>query len=348
MMAGLNDGLSVDHDYRRLTTDFGIELVHDVAASIDPVRKTVTLMSGAALPYDRLVLSPGIDFAYGEIEGYTIDTSRALPHCWRSDQPIEMLKARIDTMPEGGVFAITVPALPYRCPPGPYERASMVAHVLTRQNPRAKILVIDDKDTFPKQAVFLDGWARHYPGMIEWLPRSQHGGVKAVSVSAKEIVCEFTRLKADVLNVVPPQTAGWIAKITGLTDTNGWCPVRADGMVSLSDPSVHVLGDSSRAPAMPKSAESAANQARLAARHIVKNLAGIDVLDHRIANTCWSLIAKDDGVKVGATYFPDGEQFIETSTSISIVGEHHTLRRMTYVESLGWYRGLTSELFGGA
>ncbi|MCB1510221.1 MAG: NAD(P)/FAD-dependent oxidoreductase, partial [Hyphomicrobiaceae bacterium] len=210
-MAGLNSGLAIDYDYMRLVFELGILVRHDAASAIDLTARTVKLRSGQSLKYDRLVLSPGIDFNNGAIEGYDEQTSKLMPHAWRRDQPIEVLKAQIDAMPKGGTFLITSPAPPYRCPPGPYERASMVAHVLKRQNPSAKILIVDEKDSFPKQKLFLDGWKRHYPGMIDWVPRKDHGGLKAVHAKSGELKCEFRSFKADVTNLVPPQKAGAIA-----------------------------------------------------------------------------------------------------------------------------------------
>lgn len=344
-MAGMHGGVSVDHDYTKLVFELGILVLHDTAQAIDLAARTVKLASGQGVAYDRLVVSPGIDF--NPIEGYDDAATALMPHAWRGDQPIELLKARIDAMPAGGTFVMAAPAAPYRCPPGPYERASMVAHILKNQNPTAKILIVDEKDSFAKQKLFLDAWQRHYPGMIEWLPRKEHGGLKAVSAKSGELVCEFRTIKADAANIIPPQRAGRIAASAGLSDASGWCPVIADGMVSTKDKFVHVLGDSSRADTMPKSAESAASQARLAARVIIRELTGVETMEYRIANTCWSLVGADDGVKVGATYAPDGTTFKTTSNYISTVGEHASVRKRVAVESLEWYQSITSEMFGG-
>ncbi|MBL8564206.1 MAG: FAD-dependent oxidoreductase [Hyphomicrobiaceae bacterium] len=348
MLAGLHGGLSVDHDYTRLVYELGILVVHDSAQSIDLAARKVKLASGQSVPYDRLVISPGIEFKFDAIEGYDAAAAELMPHAWRRDQPIEVLKARIDAMPEGGVFAIAAPAIPYRCPPGPYERASMVAHLLKRQNPRAKILIIDEKESFTKQQLFLDGWSRHYPGMIEWLPLKEHGGLKAVSAKSGELQCEVRNFRVDAANVIPPQRAGQIAAESGLSDASGWCPIEAQTMLSTVDRNVHVLGDSSRAESMPKSAESAASQARLAATAIMREMDNSEAPKDRIANTCWSLIGEDDGVKIGATFEPTGAKFTSTSNYISVVGEHPSVRRRTAGELLEWYQFVTSEMFGGA
>jgi NADPH-dependent 2,4-dienoyl-CoA reductase/sulfur reductase-like enzyme len=222
----------------------------------------------------------------------------------------------------------------------------MIASLLSRTNPTAKVLVIDDKDAFSKQALFLDGWKRHYGGMVEWLPRKEHGGVTRIDAPAGVIGTAVRDIKVDVANVVPPQQAGALAFRAGLTDAGGWCPVVAETMQSTVDTDIHVIGDASRAAAMPKSAESAANQARIAGDTIAEVLTGIPSVRSRIANSCWSLIAADDGVKIGGTYAPKGTEFAETSTFVSVVGEHPSLRAATYRESLGWYRHVTSLMFG--
>lgn len=348
MLAGLHGGLSLDHDYTRLVFELGILVIHDKAQSIDLVARSVKLASGQSIPYDRLVLSPGIDFKFDAIEGYDATAATLMPHAWRRDQPIEVLKARVDAMREGGVFAIAVPAAPYRCPPGPYERASMVAHVLKRQNPRAKILIIDEKDSFIKQQLFLDGWARHYPGMIEWVPLKEHGGLEAVSAKSGELRCEFQTFQVDAANIVPPQRAGRIATDAGLGDASGWCPIEAQTMLSSVDRNVNLLGDASRADSMPKSAESAASQARLAANCIMRDYVDVREAQDRIANTCWSLIGEGDAVKIGATFEPDGATFKTTSNYMSAIGEHPSVRRRTSGELLEWYQFVTSEMFGGA
>ncbi len=347
-IAGLHGGLSIDHDYTRLVYELGILVIHDRAQSVDLAARNVKLASGQTVPYDRLVISPGVDFKFDAIEGYDAAAAELMPHAWRRDQPIEVLKARIDAMPEGGVFAIAAPAIPYRCPPGPYERASMVAHLLKRQNPRAKILIIDEKESFTKQQLFLDGWNRHYPGMIEWLPLKEHGGLKAVSAKTGELQCEVRSFRVDAANVIPPQRAGQIAAEAGLSDASGWCPIEAQTMLSAIDRNVHVLGDSSRAESMPKSAESAASQARLAANAIMREMDNSEAPKDRIANTCWSLIGEDDGVKIGSTFEPSGAKFTSTSNYISVVGEHPSVRRRTAGELLEWYQFVTSEMFGGA
>jgi NADPH-dependent 2,4-dienoyl-CoA reductase/sulfur reductase-like enzyme len=347
MIAGLHGGLSLNHTYDRLSGELGVSIVHDMVAAIEITQRAVRLASGRRLQYDRLILSPGIDFRRGSIAGYDDDAAKAMPHAWHYGQKIEALAERIRAMPSGGTFALVAPPDPYRCPPGPYERASMIATIFSKINSRAKILIIDQKDQFAKQALFEEGWRRHYGNMIEWISRTMHGGVVAVDAKAGKIVTKDQAFKVDAACVVPAQQAGALAASAGLTDATGWCPIIAATMQSTMDPNIHVIGDSSRAPVMPKSAESAANQARIAGAAVCEALTARQPDRGRIANTCWSLIAEDDGVKVGATYAPDGNAFTTTSTYISIVGEHPTLRASTYKESLGWYRFVTGQMFDG-
>jgi NADPH-dependent 2,4-dienoyl-CoA reductase/sulfur reductase-like enzyme len=347
MIAGLHGGLSLDHSYDRLRGELGVAIVHDSVSSIDSVRRAVRLASGSSLAYDRLVLSPGIAFLWEAIAGYDNEAARLMPHAWYYAQRIEVLAERLAAMPAGGTFALVAPPNPYRCPPGPYERVSMIASIFKRTNPTAKILIIDEKDQFSKQALFEDGWRRHYGSMIKWIPRAMHGGVVAVDAKARKIVTDAQVFEVDAACVVPPQQAAALVVGAGLAGPDRWCPIVASTMQSTHDPNIHIIGDSTRAAAMPKSAESAANQARIAGAAICEALTSRTPDRGRIANTCWSLIAENDGVKIGATYAPAENAFVETSSYISIVGEHPTLRAATYRESMGWYRYVTGQMFDG-
>lgn len=347
-MVGLHGNVSTEHNYRALQSDFGINVVQDRATRVDRAARQLILASGLAIPYDRLVVSPGIDFQSGAIAGYDEAAQKIMPHAWRWDQKIEMIAERVRAMPQGGVFAITAPPLPYRCPPGPYERASMIAYLLRSANPRAKILVIDAKEKFPKQNLFQQAWKRHYGEMISWIPASTHGGVIAVDAQAGQIRCEFESYKVDAACIVPPQRAGAIAFAAEIVDSGGWCPIKAATMQSTLDPNIHVIGDATRAAAMPKSAESAANQARIAADAICAALTTQTPYNPRIANTCWSLVGPNDGVKVGGTFMPDGDKFKSTSSYISTTTDHPTVREVTYRESIDWYRFVTNNMFGRA
>ena len=339
------DYASTGHSYDALATGHGVNVVHDWAVGVDAAGKTVMLASGAKVPYDRLVIAPGIDMKYDSIPGYSVETQSKMPHAWKSGTQIQILKAQVDAMPEGGTFVMVPPPNPFRCPPGPYERISMVASVLKRKNPTAKIIVLDPKEKFSKQALVTEGWTTQYPEMIEWIPASISGGVLNVNADTMEIETDIDTFKADAACVVPAQKAGRIAELAGVLDGD-WAPIDPANMQSKADANITVLGDASVASAMPKSGFSANSQAKVAANAIRGELTGSRVFDPRFQNTCWSLIAKDDGVKVGATYKAGADKIEPTEKFISKTGEDADVRKTTYEESEGWYAGITADMFG--
>ena len=345
-LGGFRDYESIGHTYNTLATDFGVNVVHDWADGVDRDKKMVTLASGASVPYDRLVVAPGIDLKYDSVPGYSVAASETMPHAWKSGTEVALLKHQVENMKEGGTFVFVPPPNPYRCPPGPYERISMVAHILKQKNPKAKIVVLDPKPKFSKQALFQEGWARHYPEMIEWFGPDVHGGIKSVDAAGMSVTTDFDTFKADAASVVPAQKAGAIAERAGLTNDTGWCPINPATMQSTMDENIHVLGDASIAAAMPKSAFSANSQAKSAAMAVRAALTGSKAFPARYANTCWSLIATNDGVKVGAAYKAGSEKIEPTSKFISKTGEADDLRKQTYEESEGWYAGITKDIFG--
>lgn len=338
------DYATIGHSYDGLANNHGVNVVHDWAVSVDAAGKTVSLASGANVAYDHLVVAPGIDMKYESVPGYSVEAQTKMPHAWKSGTQIQVLKAQVDAMPEGGTFVMVPPPNPFRCPPGPYERISMVASVLKKKNPTAKIIVLDPKEKFSKQALFTEGWATHYPDMIEWIPASISGGITNVNPDTMEIETDIETFKADAACVVPAQKAGRIAEMAGVLDGD-WAPIDPTNMRSKADANITVLGDASVASAMPKSGFSANSQAKVAANAIRGELTGSRVFDARYQNTCWSLIAADDGVKVGATY-KAGEAKIEpTEKFISKTGEDADVRKTTYEESEGWYAGITADMF---
>lgn len=338
------DYATIGHSYDGLANNHGVNVVHDWAVSVDAAGKTVSLASGASVAYDHLVVAPGIDMKYESVPGYSVEAQTKMPHAWKSGTQIQVLKAQVDAMPEGGTFVMVPPPNPFRCPPGPYERISMVASVLKKKNPTAKIIVLDPKEKFSKQALFTEGWETHYPDMIEWIPASISGGVTSVNPDTMEIETDIETFKADAACVVPAQKAGRIAEMAGVLDGD-WAPIDPANMRSKADANITVLGDASVASAMPKSGFSANSQAKVAANAIRGELTGSRVFDARYQNTCWSLIAADDGVKVGATY-KAGEAKIEpTEKFISKTGEDADVRKTTYEESEGWYAGITADMF---
>jgi len=317
---------------------------------IEPTRMYYTcffsnLYLGGVKEYDKLILSPGIDFVEGAVEGWDLSAQNAMPHAYKGGSQTELLKAQLAAMPEGGTFAMVAPPNPYRCPPGPYERVSMVAHYLKANNPTAKIIVADPKPKFSKMALFQEGWADNYDGMIDWIGSDFGGGEVSVDPNAMTVSIDGEVTKVDVCNVIPAMKAGRIAELAGVTDGN-WAPVNAADMSTKADPDVYVLGDASSQGDMPKSGFSANSQAKVCANAVRGALTGSKVFPAKFSNTCWSLIDTDNGVKVGATYEATAEKIAKVDGFISATGESAELRKATYEESEGWYTGITADMFG--
>ena len=278
--------------------------------------------------------------------GWDLSAQTRMPHAYKAGTQTMVLKHQIENMKEGGTFVMLAPPNPYRCPPGPYERISMVAQVFKQSNPSAKIIIVDPKEKFSKQALFEEGWNNHYSGMIERLDHGFVGSVQEVRPDAMEIVLEDETIQADVCNVIPAMQAGNIARASGLANEKGWCPIVPGTMQSQMDEDIHVLGDATQNGDMPKSGFSANSQAKVAAMAIRADLTGSNAFPAKFSNTCWSLIATDDGVKVGASYEATDEKIAKVDGFISATGEDAALRKQTFEESVGWYAGITSDMFG--
>lgn len=347
-LGGIRDYTSITHSYDALTKSYGIVRVASRAASIDRDRKEVVLESGRRLPYDRLVVSPGIDLKYDSVPGWSQAAEEAMPHAWKPGVQTLLLKKRLDAVSNGGVVVMIAPPNPYRCPPGPYERVSMMAHALkTAGKDRCKIFVIDPKEVFSKQAVFLEGWEKHYKGMVEWLGPKIHDGVKSVDPKTGTVETGFETYKdAALVNVIPAQMAGAIARDAMLTNASGYCAIDPSNMRSVVDPNIYVLGDACIAGDMPKSAFAANSQAKVAAMNIRGELSSSRVFEARYANTCWSLLAADDCIKIGGAYLPKDGKISASSTFISKVGEDADVRKTSQAENMGWYAGITTDMFG--
>jgi len=346
-IGGFREYESLGHSYDKLASEYGINVVHDWAVTVDRKKKVVVLGSGSMVPYDKLVVSPGIDLKFASVaEGYSIADQAIFPHAWKSGTQAQLLKARVTGMKQGGTFVMVPPPNPFRCPPGPYERISMIAHHFKNNNPKAKIIVLDPKEKFSKMGLFMDGWQRHYDGMIEWQPFSTLGGLKSINTKTGEFITDLGTFKADAACVIPANTSGQIAKTAGLANDKGWCPIHQGSMKSKVDPDVYVIGDASVASSMPKSGFSANSQAKVCANAVRGELTKSRVFPAKYANTCWSLIAPDDGVKVGATYKAGDKKIDPTSKFISKNGESAETRKETFEESVGWYAGITKDIFG--
>ncbi|WP_291853350.1 NAD(P)/FAD-dependent oxidoreductase [Bradyrhizobium sp.] len=347
-LGGFRDYPSITHDYGKLMSAYGIDLVNARATSIDRDKKEVVVAGGRRLGYDRLVVAPGIDLKYDSVPGWSEAAEEAMPHAWKPGAQTLLLRKRLDAVPNGGVVVMIAPPNPYRCPPGPYERVSMMAYALKAAGKdRCKIFVIDPKETFSKQALFMEGWEKHYKGMVEWLGPKVHDGVKSVDPKTGTVVTGFETYKnAALVNVIPAQMAGAIARDAMLANASGFCPIDPANMKSAMDASIHVLGDASIAGDMPKSAFSANSQAKVAAMTIRGELLSSRMFEARYSNTCWSLIAADDCVKIGGAYEAKDGKITASSTFVSKPGEPADLRKQTQAENMDWYAGITADIFG--
>ncbi|MCG5236402.1 NAD(P)/FAD-dependent oxidoreductase [Xanthobacter oligotrophicus] len=346
-LGGLRGFDSLLHGYEGLARE-GVRVIHEAASAIDRDRRAVVLSGGGRLPYDRLILSPGIDLDYGSVPGWSRDAEDIMPHAWKAGRQTQILKAKLDAVPDGGLVVIVAPPNPYRCPPGPYERASMMAHVLkTTGRGRAKIIIVDPKEKFSKQGLFQEGWEANYPGMIEWMAPDISDGLKWVDPKTSTVVTGFeTYRDAALVNVIPAQMAGAIARQAGLADASRWCPIDPDSMASRMDAAIFVIGDAAIPGDMPKSAFAANSQAKVAAMKVRADLIGARAFPARYANTCWSLITPDDAVKVGGRYAPADGRIREVEGFISQTSEPPALRRATQDENMGWYAAITADIFG--
>ncbi|MCW9012951.1 MAG: NAD(P)/FAD-dependent oxidoreductase [Gammaproteobacteria bacterium] len=328
----------------------GINIVHAHVQDIDAPVKKVTLDNGNTLVYDHLVLSPGIDFKWDEVEGMDASAALSIPHAWQGGPQTILLKKQLTAMPNGGVFIMSVPENPYRCPPGPYERASLVAHYLKQHKPKSKILILDAKDKFSKQKLFMQGWEALYPGMVEWVSGSTGGRLDYIEVENRSVHTEMgDRHKADVINLIPPQKAAPITDIAGLSNNDGWCPINQRSFESRIHANVHVIGDAAIAGKMPKSGFAANSQAKVCAAAIVSSMRGIAMPEPSYVNTCYSLVAPDYGISVAAVYRYDtnkGIYKVKGSGGNSPLDADKSYRELEARYAAGWYDSVTGDAFG--
>ncbi len=284
----------------------GVDVLHASATRLNADKRQVSV-GGKLITYDRLVVAPGISFRWNVIEGNNPRTEKLAPHAWLAGEQTLLLRRQLEAMPDGGVVAITVPALPYRCPPGPYERASLIAHYLQNNKPKSKLLILDAKEQFAKQAAFIRGWTERYGygtpnSLIEWVPASKGGKIVRIDARQKTAYGEADAFNADVLNVIPPQQAGTLAQTLGLTDDTGFCPVQATTFESTRVPNVHVVGDAAKADPMPKSAHAANAEGKVCAAALASLLRGAPPPEPHWVNTCYSLIDPHYGISVVGLY----------------------------------------------
>lgn len=315
LFAGLTNLEQLTVDYLALQDKYGVKLLVDRVSGLDAAKRRLRLAGGQSLSYDRLIMSPGIDFRWDAIAGYDQAAAEQFPHAWQAGPQTLQLARQLQAMPDGGVVLMTVPADPYRCPPGPYERASMMAYWLKHYKPRSKIIILDAKRSFSKQALFEAGWGKHYGygtanSLVEWHSLADNPLLE-LNKQSKVLTSEFgDQFRADVLNIIPPQTAAPIALQQGLADSTGWCPVRPLSGQSVFDEFIHIIGDAAQYAPIPKSAFAANSEAKACAMAVMSLLSQKPVPAPHWVNTCYSLIAPDHGVSVAGVYKLDAANAI--------------------------------------
>lgn len=348
VLGGMESMDDLVYGYETLESEHGVRVIHDSAIGIDTDIQVIKLANGSWLTYDRAVFSPGISFIWNAPAGYTEEVAEHMPHAWKAGRQTEILRDQLRAMPDGGVVGISVPPKPFRCPPGPYERACMIAHYLKRHKPRSKILILDGNETFSKQDVFEEAWATLYPGMIERIGVSGYGGVTRVDPVTNTLYTETGSHRVDVANVIPSQQAGRIALDIGLANNEGWCPIRPETFESALVPKVHVIGDASVAYPIPKSASAANSEAKLCALAITALLADETPPPASFHNTCYSIAAPDYGFSVNGIYdVRDGKiNAIDKAGGVSPLAAPRTVRAKEAEYAHGWYASITAEAFG--
>jgi sulfide dehydrogenase [flavocytochrome c] flavoprotein chain len=350
-LGGLRTLASITHSYEPLRAQ-GIDVVVDVAIDVDAARKIVTLMTGAKMSYDRLVLSPGIDMRLDSIDGYGFEAARTMPHAWRAGEQMTILKGQLEAMSDGGVVVISPPPDSYSGPAAPYERACMIAHFLKARKPRSKLVIVDPKRTFFLQPLFLDAFKKYYSGVVELHLTDDKDNFQLDNVNSTTSTITTKsglRINAAVANIIPAQNAGGIAYRAGCVK-DGWCPVVLENFASTEVKDVYVVGDASIAAEMPKSAFSANSQGKLVARHLASELGGKEIFPQRLRDTGWSVLAPDDSIRSGANYaigVKDGaKRLVAADAFVSTPGEDARERLQNFVEAAGWYSGITRDMLG--
>ena len=326
----------------------GITLAHDRAVAVDTSKRHVRLQSGHTLAYDRLILSPGIDIRWNQISGYDQAAAEHMPHAWKAGGQTELLRAQLTAMPEGGLVVMSVPPAPYRCPPGPYERASLIAHYLKTHKPRSKLLILDAKDSFSKQSLFQAAWAEHYPHHIEWRSATEDGRVARIDAATRTVWTDFESYQADVVNIIPPQKAGQIADLAGVSDATGWCPIDPVSFESTRVPGIHVIGDATLAAPMPKSAFSANLQAKICAHAIASLLSERAPEPTILTNTCYSYTTPETAVSITGVYTSQDHQLrsVAGAGGVSPLAAEVGVRRTEAAEAAAWFQTITQDAFG--
>ena len=348
VLGGIKDMSEIAHGYGAMKNKHGVRVIHAKAKNVNSNSKTVTLDNGRKLDFDRAIVSPGVDLRFDSMEGYSQTATDKMPHSWKAGPQTALLRRQLENMRNGGTVLICPPGNPFRCPPGPYERTSLIAHYLKTHKPKSKIIILDAKEKFSKQSLFMSGWDLHYGDLIEWRAGTAGGKISRVDPQNMQVETEFGMEKGDVINFIPAQHAGKVARDSGLTNKKGWCPVNQVTFESTLQPGIHVIGDASIAGKMPKSGFSANSQGKVAAAAIVSELAGQEPIEPSYANTCYSLITPEQGISVAKVYKISDKKTIvgvKGSGGVSPKNEDPIVRRQEAIYTQGWYDAIVHDMF---
>jgi sulfide dehydrogenase [flavocytochrome c] flavoprotein chain len=347
VLSGERDLKSLSFNYRGLSRR-GIAVVQDEIVEIDPAQRFLRGKTGGRYNYDKLILSPGVSFRWDAIEGMSEKVANtSIPHAWKAGSQTALLRKQLEAMPDGGLCAIVAPPNPFRCPPGPYERAAQIALYFKHHKPKSKVMILDAKDAFSKQGLFQAGWKQNYGDMIEWVSGAQGGIIESIDPKTRTLVGTVDEFKADVVNLIPHQKAGALAETAGLTNETGWCPVNQQTFESSLHPNIHVIGDSAIAGAMPKSGYSANSQGKVCAAAVVAAVNGLPAPEPSYVNTCYSIIAPDYGISVAGVYELKDGKIVEVAGAggLSPADADARTRAIEVQFALGWFRNMTADMF---
>ena len=347
VIAGMNKIDYIKHNYETLESKYKIIVMHEKVKKVDGTTSSVILENGTIIPFTKAIVAPGIDFKYEK--GYVEGSEEFAPHAYKAGPQTTLLTEQLQEMKDGGTFVMVAPKDPFRCPPGPYERISLVAHYLKANKPKSKIIILDQKNKFSKQGLFQEGWEKLYGNMIEW--RNVEFGGKVVSVDPKNkiVKTEEEDVKADVLNYIPDQKAGQLAFDSGLV-TGDWCPINTKTFESKLVKNVYVIGDAAVAAPMPKSGFSANSQAKIPALQISRVLANQPIVNPpKLANTCYSLVSPTYGISIAAVYEAQDDKILDLKDlgagGLSPMNADEGVRIQEAEYAVGWYKNQMSDIF---
>ncbi|HRJ53017.1 MAG TPA: NAD(P)/FAD-dependent oxidoreductase [Candidatus Thiothrix moscowensis] len=331
----------------------GINVVQAEVTAIDAAGKLVKTSAGD-FPYDRCIVAPGIDYRYETVEGYRADIAEQIPHAWKAGEQTSLLRSQLEAMPDGGTFVMVAPPNPYRCPPAPYERASQVASYFKKHKPRSKVLILDPKTSFTKQALFEEGWMKLYGygssnAMIEWVSGSNHTVVRLDAANRAVTTVGGQTISAGVLNLIPAQKAGALAFAAGLTDASGWCPVALSSFESTLRENIHVIGDACIASPLPKSGFAANSEAKACALAVAALLNGREPGRTSFANGCYSLVGDDYAISIVGIYRLSADgltiETVPNSGGMSPLAAAEEERLIDVQYAYSWYNNFTRDVF---